>query len=127
MQNIALALIITILAALSVFQIALAAGYPLGEYAWGGQHKLLPRNLRIASLFSVLIYAFIVSIIVDRAGVLDFYSTGFLNDSAIWVIVVYFGLGILMNAISRSKKERNAMTPVVLVLFLATLFIATST
>ena len=33
-----------------------------------------------------------------------------------WVLTGYFALGIVMNAISRSKPERFTMTPVSLVL-----------
>jgi hypothetical protein len=45
---------------------------------------------------------------------------------AIWVIAAYFTLGILLNGISRSKYERNLMTPAVLVLAGITILIALS-
>ena len=42
-----------ILAALAVFQLALAAGAPLGRFAWGGSHEVLPPRLRVGSLVSI--------------------------------------------------------------------------
>lgn len=42
----------------------------------------------------------------------------------IWVLAVYFAVGVVMNGISRSKPERNLMTPVALVLAITTLLIA---
>ena len=35
-----------LMAALAVFQAALIAGAPLGRFAWGGQHDVLPAKLR---------------------------------------------------------------------------------
>lgn len=46
-----------LLAALAAFQVALAAGAPLGRLAWGGRHRVLPTGLRIASGVSVVVYA----------------------------------------------------------------------
>ena len=37
-----------ILAALAIFQAALIAGAPLGRFAWGSQHSVLPTKLRIS-------------------------------------------------------------------------------
>ncbi len=45
-----------LLAALAGFQAALLAGAPLGEYAWGGQHRVLPRRLRIGSAVAIVLY-----------------------------------------------------------------------
>ena len=106
-----------LLAGLAVFQIALAAGAPLGHLAWGGKHRVLPRGLRIASAVSVLVYALFAWIIsaavagVDRFG--DYIPP---ENPGIWVLTAYFGLGVVVNAISRSRPERFVMTPVAAVL-----------
>lgn len=114
-----------ILAALAVFQSLLIAGRPLGRYAWGGQHDVLPRNLRIGSAISIVLYAVFAVIILDRAGVTDLLPD-VVADVGIWVLTGYFTLGIVMNGISRSKPERNLMTPVCVVLALLCLVIALS-
>ena len=48
-----------ILLALAIFQLALALGAPLGRFAWGGQHRVLPVRLRIGSAIAIVIYAVI--------------------------------------------------------------------
>jgi hypothetical protein len=111
------------LAALAVFQLALAAGAPLGHLAWGGQHRTLPRNLRIGSLVSVAIYAAIGLVLLDRAGLLALLPPGW-SAVAAWVLVAYFALGVGMNAISRSWPERLVMTPVAALLCVLSLVVA---
>lgn len=112
-----------ILALLAIFQVALALGAPLGRFAWGGQHRVLPARLRIGSAASILIYALIVVIAFDRLGAIDVFPDGF-SVIAMWVIFAYFTLGIFMNAISRSKPERYTMVPVTIVLSVLSLLIA---
>ena len=112
-----------ILAALSVFQLALAFGAPLGHFAWGGQHRVLPSRLRIGSLVSIVIYAVIAVLALDRAGVIDVVSDP-VSTVGMWVVFAYFVLGIPLNAISRSKLERYTMTPVVAVLAVLSLLVA---
>ena len=127
MLQISAYLICLILIGLTIFQMLLIAGYPLGNYAWGGAHRILPRNLRIGSVSSIAIYAFIASIVLDCVGIIFIYENSFIGNSGIWILVVYFGLGIFLNGISRSKKERLVMTPIVTILFLLCLFIGLNT
>lgn len=114
-----------ILAALAVFQALLIAGRPIGRFAWGGQHDVLPRNLRIGSAISILLYAVFAIIILERVGVANVLPD-VVAEVGIWVLTAYFALGIIMNGISRSKPERNLMTPVCIVLTLLCLVIALS-
>jgi hypothetical protein len=119
-EVITLAAVVTsaLLAGLTVFQLLLVAGRPLGRFAWGGQHEVLPPTLRIGSAVSVVAYAAIVWL-VWRAAVQP-------GDAGpwIWILTAYFGLGIVMNAASRSRPERLVMTPVVVVLAVGCLLIA---
>jgi hypothetical protein len=104
------------LAALAVFQAALIAGAPLGQFAWGGQHRVLPQNLRIGSIVSIALYALFAAIVLQRAGAIAVLPAP-AADVGIWVVAAYLALGIPLNAISRSVPERLTMTPVVIVLF----------
>ncbi len=113
-----------LLATLAVFQLALAAGAPLGRFAWGGQHTVLPRKLRIASIFSILIYVLMSVVALSRAEVVTTISHQPTVSVMVWVIAAYMTLGIVMNAISRSKQERYVMTPIALVLAVLAIFIA---
>jgi hypothetical protein len=105
-----------LLAVLAVFQGFLIAGAPLGEYAWGGQHRVLPRRLRIGSVVSIVLYALFAVVALAKAGILEILPGTPAVDIAMWVVAGYLLLGVPLNAISRSRKERLVMTPTVLVL-----------
>ncbi len=110
---------VVLLAALAVFQVALAVGAPLGHLAWGGQYRVLPSRLRVGSAVSTALYAVFAVVIWAAAS----RSSG-VAEVGIWVLTAFFGIGVLMNAISRSRPERLLMTPVVLVLAVCCLAIA---
>lgn len=106
----------------AVFQILLASGSPYGEAAWGGrQGKVLPKNYRIASVFSCLFFIFSILVVLSATGIIDLFSSSF-ADGYMWFLTIYLGLGIIMNAISRSKKERY-WAPVIAVMFILCLMI----
>lgn len=115
---------LTLLGLLVLFQILLIAGAPLGHFAWGGQHKVLSAKLRVSSVFSIGIYAFIAALIASKAGVWHLIPQGSFLNIALWVVFAYLVLGVGMNAISRSKPERYTMTPVALALAICLFFVA---
>jgi hypothetical protein len=91
-----------------LFQIGLALGAPWGQAAWGGQHAgRLPTRLRFASVVAVLILVLLAWIVLSAGRVA---STSPLPDSwlgpAAWLGTAYFGLGGVVNVISRSRVER---------------------
>ncbi len=96
-----------ILAGLSGFQLLLAAGRPLGHYAWGGAHQVLPRPLRIASVLATFVYLVAGLIILEAANITDLVASVDLARNAVWPLAGFFGIGVVMNAISRSTKERR--------------------
>lgn len=110
------------LAALAVVQGLVATGKPYGRLVWGGQHETLPRRLRIGSALSIPLYAGLGWVLMVRAGLLG-SPNGFV-DVAVWVILGYFVIGIVMNAVSRSRAERVVMTPACGVLAACSLVIA---
>ena len=104
-----------VLAGLIVFQVLLAAGYPLGNAAWGGYYTELPAGLRIASLFSATLYAAFILVAFAAARVVN----------PVWTPLRPFGSrgddrpilsGTLMNLASRRLWERAIMTPLALIL-----------
>lgn len=115
-----------ILGALVVFQVALALGAPLGRFAWGGQHTVLPTSLRVGSLLSVAIYGLIGAILLARAGAISWGVSDHAVEIAAWVVTGYFAVGIVMNLASRSRPERLVMTPTCVVLTLASGVVALS-
>ncbi len=126
MPAVAAAVFSGILAALAVFQVALIAGAPLGHLAWGGQDRVLPRQKRIGSVVSVLLYAAFVLLALERVGLIDLLPSA--ADAVVrvlmWIVFAYLVLGIPLNLLSRSKPERYVMTPVVTVLVILALVIA---
>ncbi|KQO96980.1 hypothetical protein [Leifsonia sp. Leaf264] len=112
-----------ILGALAVFQLALILGTPIGRFAWGGQHRVLPAKLRVGSAVAILIYAVIGTLALDRASVIDVVPD-LVSSVGMWVAFGYFVLGIPLNAVSRSKAERFTMTPVVAILAILSLLVA---
>jgi hypothetical protein len=115
---------LTLLALLAFFQILLIAGAPIGRFAWGGQHKILPPKLRIGSVVSIGIYAFIAALILSKAGIWQVIPEGTFLTVSLWVVFAYFVLGVGMNAISRSKAERYTMAPASLVFAICLFIIA---
>ena len=114
---------VALLAGLAVFQLLLAAGAPLGRYAWGGQHEVLPTRLRVGSAVNVVVHGLVAVVLLQRAGAVEPLPTGVV-DVGLWVLTGLFGLGVLMNAVSRSRPERLEMTPVALALAAVCLVLA---
>lgn len=101
-----------ILLGLGVFQFLLILGKPLGEYAWGGQNKVLPTKLRIASATSILLYVIFALVILAWAVVINTSTSRAWLYTGMWILTVYFVAGVLLNLASRSKKERKVMVPI---------------
>jgi hypothetical protein len=113
----------TILLGLAVLQARLAAGAPLGRFAWGGAHEVLPLRLRVGSSVSIALYAVFAALRSTAAKLTSVVGEGW-AATGIWILVGYFALGIPVNAASRSRDERRVMTPTVLALCLLSLVVA---
>jgi uncharacterized membrane protein SirB2 len=111
-----------ILALLSMFQIALAFGAPIGRFAWGGQHQILPPKLRFGSIVSLAFYTVFAIAIISKSFQ-EIIPRGQFLDALLWCITTYLVLGVFMNAVSRSKSERYTMTPLTIILVLCILVV----
>jgi threonine/homoserine efflux transporter RhtA len=108
-----------------IFQLALAAGAPWAEYTMGGQTKgRLPRSLRIGATLSAVIMLAQAGHYLAQAGVIPrlLDSTG--NNVVNWIWFGFSIAGLILNSISRSKKERNTWVPVLLASSVCTLLVA---
>jgi hypothetical protein len=116
-------LLCAVLFGLAVFQLLLAAGAPIGQLAWGGEHRVLPARLRIGGVVSAGLYAVLAIVALDRAGLVSV-----LPDQAAqigtWVIAGVFLLGAIPNLMSKSKPERYVMAPLTLLLSVLSVVIA---
>ena len=93
---------------LIAFQLALAAGAPLGAAAWGGQNPgVLPGRLRIASaLVAIVVYPIMLAVILAASGLIGNEWLPIDPNVACWILAGFFVLGALVNALSRSPAER---------------------
>jgi hypothetical protein len=104
---------VAVLAGLLAFQLLLVAGRPLGDYAWGGAHRVLPPPLRIASVIAILVYVAAAIAILEAARITDVVEGGV--SRLFRALAAAFGAGVILNAVSRDRKER-VMAPVALLL-----------
>ena len=109
-------MILCILVVLVMFQLALAMGAPIGRFAWGGQHRVLPTRLRLGSAVSIVLYACFAVLVLSKTGIMPIIGKGAFLDWSLWAITFYLAMGVPLNVLSRSKPERYTMTPVVVVL-----------
>ena len=116
---------VALLAALAVFQVALVCGAPLGRFAWGGQHVVLPPRLRVGSAVAVVLHLLFALLLLQGAGAVSVLPEG-VADVGLWVLTGYLALGVALNAVSRSRPERVVMTPVALALLAVCLVLALS-
>lgn len=104
------------LLSLSVFQVALALGAPLGHMAWGGRTPRLPIPLRAASLLSAALLAVAVPCALELGGIASTLGRRNLAQGIVGLLTVVFALGVVGNALSGSRAERRVMTPFALLL-----------
>ena len=109
----------------AIFQIALVAGAPLGEYTMGGQHPgKLPGQFRVTAAVSAIIMVAQSGHFLAQAGILNPALSPGQNAIVNWFWFGFAVLGLIVNSISRSKKERNTWVPVLLVSAICTLLVA---
>jgi len=113
-----------VLGLLIYFQLALAAGLPLGRAAWGGHYRVLPARLRWASLGATGLLALAIWIVLARAGLVAPGSERLPVRIAGWIFAAYLAMNTVGNLLSKSPIERAVMTPVST--FLALCFVIVS-
>jgi hypothetical protein len=98
----------TLLGVVCVFQLAIAAGAPLGAAAWGGQHPgVLPMRLRLASAVAGIgVYPLLIAVILAAGGVIGSDWLPVDPSVAAWALAVLLLVGSAANFASRSPRER---------------------
>ena len=118
-------ILVAVALAVAVFQVCLACGAPWGAYAFGGSHAgVLPRRYRFMSAFSLLVSLAQAAVFASVAGLVSPWIPSVVLPWILWLFVGFFALGTLMNAISRSARERNTWTPIVAISLLCALVVA---
>ncbi len=109
---------------ISIIQLLLALGLPLGHLAYGGKYEKLPTNLRIMSLIAIGIFTFASIAVLSRAGIIIIFTNQDIAYYAVWIIAGYLTFNTLLNVVSRSKGEKRIMTPISLTIAICCYIVA---
>lgn len=107
-----------------LFQIALAAGVPWGEFAMGGAFPgQFPPELRVAAVLQAGILAALAFVVLARAGItLPRWSRT--SRWLIWVVVAFSAVSLVLNTITPSAGERAIWAPVALIMLICSVIVA---
>lgn len=106
-----------------IFQACLAIGLPWGAASMGGKYPgKYPKKMRIVAVVNMFILAFLMATVLVNAGLLlpQFFS---FSEIAIWFVVVFYGMGTVLNTITPSKIER-IWAPVAAIQLVTTFMVA---
>ena len=105
-----------------LFQLALALGAPWGEYAMGGRYPgRSPAPLRVAAVVQAIVLALLAVVVATRAGLI---RSPLDAPWLIWAVVAFSAVSLVMNALSRSPRERRLWVPVAVVMLGSSLVLA---
>ena len=92
---------------LFLFQVLLAAGLPFGHMAWGGEHKTLPKKLRISSFISALLLIYASAVLLEKGDILNVIRNNTVITISLWIFVA-----ILVPATLVSLKAVQPEAPI---------------
>lgn len=90
---------------------------------WGGRLKS-DREMYRFEIFSILMNAVLVSVVIIHANILSFEIPGKIITVALWLMAGLFLLNTLGNAISKNKLEQRVFTPITLLLTIFSVILA---
>ena len=100
---------------IATMTVLVACGLPLGEFTMGGQHKILPKKLRIVAVISVAIQIFAMIIILQAGGFMSLWWSFKVTKYICFFFAAYLSLNTIMNILSKRRKEKYVMTPLSLI------------
>jgi cytochrome bd-type quinol oxidase subunit 2 len=112
------------MACVVAFQVALALGAPWGAYAMGGAVEgRYPPAMRVLALAQAVVLAALALVVLSAA---DIAAQALVDDHPwlAWVPVAVSAVAVVLNAISRSARERRLWVPVALLLLASSLVVA---
>ena len=81
---------------IATMTVLVACGLPLGEFTMGGQHKILPKNLRVAAVISVAIQFFAMIIILQAGGFIPLWFSFKVTKYICFFFAAYLSLNTIM-------------------------------
>ncbi len=94
-----------------ILSVLLICGLPLGELTMGGQYKVYPGKLRIVLVVQLILQVFFVITILQAGGFMPLWFSYKSTKIVCIVMAVYLSLNVVLNFISKSKKEKYVITP----------------
>lgn len=94
-----------------ILSVLLICGLPLGELTMGGQYKVYPGKLRIVLVVQLILQVFFVITILQAGGFMPLWFSYKSTKIVCIVMAVYLSLNVILNFISKSKKEKYVITP----------------
>lgn len=91
---------------LTLFQLLLAAGVPLGRMAWGGAHRVLPPRMRWASLASAGLTGLGLLVMLQVGGFIGPVLPAGAVGPVLWGLCGLFAISTLANLFGASGAER---------------------
>ena len=111
--------------ATSLFQLALAFGAPMGEYAYGGQMPgKLPIPYRISSAFSFVFTLGIAGHYLAQLGIVPKLLSEDLNQWVNWGLIGFTAVAAVMNNITKSAKEKRLWGSTTIAMLIAAIVVA---
>jgi hypothetical protein len=109
----------SLMAAVAVFQVALAMGLPLGEATMGGRARtvggVLQAPYRVLALVSAVVLVLAGWLVLGRASIVSALLDGQALTWATWLVAAFLVLNTLSNLSGRHPLERWGMASITLV------------
>ena len=89
-----------------LFQFCLSIGLPWGAASMGGKYPgVYPKKMRVVAVVNMILLSVLMVIVLVNAGLIlpQFFT---FSEIAIWFVVVFYGMGTVLNTITPSKIER---------------------
>jgi len=117
-----------LLAGVIAFQVALAAGLPLGEATMGGRAATVDGVLqplyRAVALGSAVVLGLAAWIVLGRAGLVPIFLDGQALAGGAWVVAGFLALNTVTNLSGRHALERWGMASITLAAVLLVGYVA---
>lgn len=94
-----------------ILSILIICGLPLGELTMGGSYRVFPKKLRLLLITQLVLQIFFMVIILQAGGFLGLFFSHKVTKVIGIIMAVYLSLNVVVNAISKSRKEKYIITP----------------
>ena len=98
-----------------ILSILIICGLPLGELTMGGSYRVFPKELRLLLITQLVLQIFFMVIILQTGGFLGLFFSHKVTKFIGIIMAVYLSLNVVVNSISKSKKEKYIITPLSLI------------